>query len=75
MLQKNRIPYEFEGVEKLTKDLGAIIIKIKQLEVFAINYANDVKKYCDSYYMVENVTLKSLIEFKELIDITLKKKL
>lgn len=72
-LLKNRVPYEFEGVEQLTEDLGAIIIKIDQLEIFAINYAKDVKKYCDTYFMDDSENLKNLIEFKEFIDITLKK--
>lgn len=74
LLQKNRVPFEIDGIEKLTQDLGAIIIKIKQLEVFAKNYANDVKKYCDTYYVEDNINLKSLIELKELIDSTQKKK-
>lgn len=59
----------------LIEDLGKIIIKIKQLESFALNYGNDVKKYCDSYYMPDSKNLKSIIEFKELLDSTLKKKL
>ncbi|WP_109853234.1 hypothetical protein [Aquimarina sp. AU58] len=74
LLQKNRVPFEIDGIEKLTQDLGTIIIKIKQLEVFAINYAKDIKKYCDSYYVEDNVNLKNLIELKELIDLTQKKK-
>ncbi|WP_339837254.1 hypothetical protein [uncultured Maribacter sp.] len=73
-LQKSRVPFEVGGVEKLTEDLGAIVIKIDQLEVFAKNYANDVKKYCDSYYTEDNTNLRSLIEIKELIDSTQKKK-
>lgn len=73
-LQKKRVPTEFDEIEKLTEDLGKIIIKIDELKFFAQNYANDVKKYCDSYYVEDNINLKSLIELKELIDITLKKK-
>lgn len=73
-LQKKRVPLEFDEIEKLTEDLGQIIIKIDDLKFFATNYANDVKKYCDSYYVEDNINLKSLIELKELIDSTLKKK-
>lgn len=74
-LMKNQTPMEFDEIDTLIKDLGAVIIKIKQLEVFAINYAYDVKKHCDSYYVDDNINLKSLIELKELIDLTLKKKM
>jgi large-conductance mechanosensitive channel len=62
------------GEEELLEDLGDIIIKIKQLEVFALNYANDIKEYCTSYYIDDNPNLKNLIVLKELIDTTLKKK-
>lgn len=74
-LQKKQVHYEFDEIVKLTEDIGAVIIKIGQLEVFAINYANDIKMQYDSYYMNDSKNLKSIIEFKELLDITLKKKL
>ncbi|QVY66880.1 hypothetical protein [Polaribacter sp. Q13] len=74
-LQKEKVTYEFDEIVKLTEDIGRVIIKIGQLEVFAQNYGKDVRKNCDSYYMPDSKNLKSIIEFKELIDVTLKKKL
>jgi large-conductance mechanosensitive channel len=71
-LQKKQVHYEFDEIVKLTEDIGAVIIKIGQLEVFAKNYGKDVKKYCDAYYMSDSKNLKSIIEFKELIDVTIK---
>ncbi len=72
-LQKKQVSYEFDEIVELTEALGAVIIKIGQLEVFAKNYGKDVKKYCNAYYVDDSKNLKSIIEFKELIDVTLKK--
>ncbi len=72
-LQKKQVHYEFDEIVKLTEDIGGVIIKIEQLEVFAKNYGSDVKKYCDSYCMPDSKNLKNIIEFKELLDTTLKK--
>jgi large-conductance mechanosensitive channel len=74
-LQKEKVAYEFDEIVKLTEDVGRIIVKIGQLEVSAQNYGKDVKKNCDSYYMPDSKNLKSIIKFKELIDVALKKKL
>jgi len=71
---RNTHGYDGYGSRELVESASYIRKKVNEVEVYSIQYADDIEKQFTNYFSQENANIKSLQGLKDKIDLVLKKK-